>query len=98
MISNLYGSTESFRARSDSSTRFSEYYGKRQFERIVKEQQNLNINYWSYLFYWALSSICCCFKRCCNLSPKIKAGTYRYEKIAIALDRLAKEQDIQYII
>ena len=42
--------------------------------------------------------MCCCFRTCCNRNLWIRKGTAKYLKFQLALERLSKEGDIQYII
>ena len=64
----------------------------------MTSREELVGTYPSYLFFGFLANFCCCLKSCFERRGYLQKSTWRYEKFNLALERLAFEHDIQYIL
>jgi len=58
----------------------------------------LSFNYFSFLMFGLLVNFCCCLQGCCARSGYFRRSARRYNKFKLALERLALEHDIQYLM
>ena len=80
------------------SVQFGVDYAKDAFEVHVKSRNELVSSYGSYLMFGFFANFCCCFKNCLDRKGGMRKNARRYLKFRLALERLAQEQDIQYIM
>ena len=94
MVTTLYGekSTED-RVERVSSVASQATTATKTFEEYVRSRREFEVSYSANLFYTTILSYCCCC-----LKSKVKAQADKYRKFQIAVQRLSKEQDIQYLI
>ena len=98
MLSSLYGeSNSSERAHSVHEVKYGLAQAVDAFEVYVYSRKELLSSYCSYLCFGLMVN-CFCFACCCSRSPKMQQSARRYRKFKLALERLALEQDIQYIL
>ena len=99
MLDSLYGETSTTeRASQSHDVKFGLAFATEAFKARVLSRKELVSNYCSFLTFGFLVDYCCCFARCCNRSRHIRRSARRYRKFKLALERLALEQDIQYIL
>lgn len=95
MLRNLYGqASNSDRAKTSSDIQYSAFYATKTFEENVKKRQDIDISYFSYLFFSAIANLCCCLKNCCNRTEWFRKRGIKQRKFKMALSRLSQEQDI----
>ena len=100
MLEQLYGGDGDLgdRVSTQDGTEYGTYWATKTFEKHVNSRTELNNNFCFNLFFCIVISICCCFRGCCNRMDWIRRGKVKYHQFQLALERLSKEQDIQYII
>ena len=101
MLSSLYGESSKAERLDDSemqSVQFGVDYAKEAFEVHVKSRNELVSSYGSYLMFGFFANFCCCIKNCLDRKGGMRKNARRYLKFRLALERLAQEQDIQYIM
>ena len=96
MVDKLYGDDNDLGERvfTEDDTEYGTKWASKTFKKLVKSRIEIRNNYCFYLFFWIKTSMCCCFRNCCNRFEWIRKGTVKYRKFLIALERLSKEQDI----
>ncbi len=60
----------------------------------VESRESFTANYYSYLFYYMLRSLCYCLEKWCRRSAFCDRRITKYDKLERALERLDKEQDV----
>lgn len=101
MLSTLYGDTSELtnRAQTSDNRRYGAIWATKTFEKKIKSRRELSFScYLTYLLFWISTNMCCCFRTCCNRVNYLRNGASKFKKFNLALDRLNKEQDIQYLI
>ena len=76
----------------------SESEAKLDFKDAIDERIEIKVTFWSWLLYSQILPYLCCLKKCCARSSAFKKKIDRYAKFEAGLERLAHEQDIQYLI
>ena len=96
MLNKLYGDegNPNDAATHQNETEYGTYWAVKTFEKRVKNRIEFNNNYCFNMFFWIITSFCCCFRRCCNRMNWIRKGSVKYSKFQLALERLSKEHDI----
>ena len=100
MLNKLYGDAgkSGNRASVKDKTKYGHTWATQTFEKRVKDRLELSGSYFVNLFFWILSNVCCCLLPCINRKLCLRNGINKHRKFNIALERLSKEQDIQYLI
>ena len=93
MLKSLYGDDGNLgdRVSKQNDTEYDIYWASKTFEQRVKNRLELSINYLSNIFFYVKTSLCCCFRSCCNRVDWIRKGSLKYRKFHLALERLSKE-------
>ena len=96
MLDYLYGDDGNLgdRVSTRDHTEYGTYWASKTFEKRVKTRVELSNNFCCNIFFCIVTSMCCCFKSCCNRLDWIRRGTVNYRKYLLAVERLSKEQDI----
>ena len=101
MLSSLYGDdggTDDHGSSQDGKKQGDEQQAAKTFEKRVKNRIDFSNSFCFYQFFRLIKSVCCCFKDRCNRVEWIRKGSLKHRKFQLALERLSKERDIQYII
>ena len=98
MLDQLYGEMGDARMPRSDTTQYSKSWAMKAFKKRLIGRRDLNTPYYTYRFFHCIINACCCFNRCLSKLTWIRNGINKYHKFELALERLSKEVDIQYLV
>ena len=82
MLNTLYGDDGNLgdRVPTRNNTEYGTFWATKSFEKRLKSRIELKNNFCFNLIFGTITSMCCCFKTCCNRVSWIRKGTVKYKK------------------